>query len=160
ARRLAADRARRRFLVMDLARLFGEAPADVLGVAHELTQLRDDLGGQPECCIARRLFVGRFGRWRVVARGTLGAPHTPPLAPLTRADGNRSMRASSHTGHVTSLRSCWRANSSPEANQPSKRCPCAQLNSKMIISVTPARISAGPIHQVRRTSGTASPAPM
>ena len=54
---------------------------------------------------------------------------------LTRADGSRSMCASSQIGHVTSARSCCRANSSPEANQPSKRCPCAQPSSKMIMSV-------------------------
>src|SRR5258708_24902978 len=46
AGRLAANRARRNFVVMDLARLVRKFLADVFGVAHDVAQLRDEVGGE------------------------------------------------------------------------------------------------------------------
>mgnify|MGYP001094656790 CR=1 FL=1 len=58
----------------------------------------------------------------------------PPFATATCAEGNRETPASSQTGQRTWPPACCPSNASPEANQPSKRCPRVQVRSKMIMS--------------------------
>ena len=50
ARGLAANRALRRFLVMDAARLFRKALAHVFGIAHDLAQPGDQVRGEASDC--------------------------------------------------------------------------------------------------------------
>src|SRR5262249_1686072 len=59
ARRLSADRARRRFFVVDLARLFRKPLTDVLGIAHDLAQLGEETRIDAGDRIVRR--DGSFG---------------------------------------------------------------------------------------------------
>src|SRR5690349_11243505 len=55
---------------MDLARFLGEAAPDVLGVAHDLAQLRDRLDRQAERGVVGRVALfRRLGGRRVVACG-------------------------------------------------------------------------------------------
>ena len=77
ARRLAADRTRRRFVVVDLARFFGEASADVLRVAHDFAELQHHFRREPRCDVmARRLFrIDGFRRPCAFASGRLRYVH-------------------------------------------------------------------------------------
>src|SRR6185295_4048520 len=82
-RRLAADGPRGYFLVMDLARFFREAAADVLGIPHHFAQLHERLGGKPDGGIGGGVaFLRRLGRWCIVARSTLGDGHACGGEPL------------------------------------------------------------------------------
>ena len=87
----------RHFLVVDLARLLGKARADVLGAAHDLAQLRDQL--RRECPAIRLRAAGRrAARWR--------------SSPFGHAHARRRQRArpsrTSQTGQRTRPRACWR----------------------------------------------------
>ena len=53
-RRLASDRPRRSFLVVDLARFLGETAPDVLGVADDLAELHDASASAPTPAGTRR----------------------------------------------------------------------------------------------------------
>jgi hypothetical protein len=138
---LAADRPRRHFLVVDLARFLGKATADVLGVADDLAQLFHELDG--EAC--QGLFRSesfdflRFDRQRA-ARPRSRGPRA--LSPTARARCSRRRTPGQRTS--TAFDCC--SKSSADANQPSKRWPCPHVKSKMI--TMPAHALIQPPHLV------------
>src|SRR6266446_3819507 len=57
-RRLPANRTRGCFVVMNLARLLGKAPADVFGIAHDFAELCEHIARQPCDGVVTRSALG------------------------------------------------------------------------------------------------------
>ena len=128
-RRLAADRARGDFVVVDPARFFREAAADVRRAADHFAQLREDLRGEVDhlAVLGARLVQVGARRRRVVARGGARHPHLRRRQPRdvdVVADGTGDQRGIASPIELAA-----------DANHPSKRWPWVQLRSKMIMAV-------------------------
>ena len=76
ARRLAANRTRGCFVVMNLARFLGKPPADIFGIANDFAQLCEHVARQPgDGVVARRaLGIRRLRRRGTFATRGLGHP--------------------------------------------------------------------------------------